>query len=117
MVRPPGLPARRRKLLDVNQPRAAGLYRARPGTTRGDAMPGDSGRVPADPLRRGINFGLSRNSRGGPQGVVRSGVTEELVAMQGEREPLKEPADVEDPVAAPLEHLHAVGESLNKPAR
>jgi hypothetical protein len=35
-------------------------------------------------------------------------VTEELVAMQVEREPLEEPSDVEDPVAPPLEHLHAV---------
>ena len=43
--------------------------------------------------------------------------TEELVAMQVEREPLEEPADVEDPVASPLEHLHAVVEPLNKPAR
>jgi len=44
-------------------------------------------------------------------------MTEELVAMQVEREPLEEPADVEDPVAPPLEHLHAVVETLNKPAR
>src|SRR4029450_1846793 len=60
---------------------------------------------------------LSRNSRGSPQGVVRSGVTEELVAMQVEREPLKEPSDVEDAVAPSLEDLHAVVEPLDKSAR
>ena len=48
---------------------------------------------------------------------MRSGVTEELVAMQVECEPLEEPADVEDPVAPPLERLHAVVKPLNKPAR
>src|SRR5918992_1359384 len=47
---------------------------------------------------------------------MRSGMTEELVAMQVEREPLEEPSDVEDPVAAPHEHLHAVVESFHKPA-
>src|SRR6266404_1854831 len=44
-------------------------------------------------------------------------MTEELVVMQVEREPLEEPADVEDPVAPPLEHFHAVVETLNKPTR
>ena len=44
-------------------------------------------------------------------------MTEELVAMQVEREPLEEPADVEDPIAPPLEHFHAVVETLNKPIR
>ena len=43
-------------------------------------------------------------------------MTEALVAMQVEREPLEEPSDVEDPIAAPLEHLHAVVEALHKPA-
>src|SRR5215510_2409634 len=37
--------------------------------------------------------------------------------MPVEREPLEEPADVEDPIAAPREHLHAVVETLHKPAR
>src|SRR5215472_19224012 len=59
---------------------------------------------------------LSRNSRGWPRGVVRSGMTEELVSMQVECEPLEETPDVEDPIAAPLEHLHAVVETLHKPA-
>jgi hypothetical protein len=36
--------------------------------------------------------------------------------MQIDGEPLEETPDVEDPVAAPLEHLHAVAEALNKPA-
>ncbi len=44
-------------------------------------------------------------------------MTEELVGMQVEREPLEEPADVEDPVAPPLEHVHAVVEPLHKPTR
>src|SRR5919106_1305279 len=43
-------------------------------------------------------------------------MTEELVAMQVEREPLEKPANIEDPVAAPREHLHAVVEALDKPA-
>jgi hypothetical protein len=60
---------------------------------------------------------LSRNSRGSPQGVVRSGVTEELVAMQVEREPLKEPSDVEDAAAPSLEDLRAGVEPLDKSAR
>src|SRR5262245_30600816 len=58
---------------------------------------------------------LSRNSRGWLQGVVRSGVTEELVSMQIQRESLEKPADVEDAIAPSLEHLHAVVESLHKP--
>jgi hypothetical protein len=44
-------------------------------------------------------------------------MTEELVAMQVEREPLEEPVDVEEPVAASLEHFHAVVETLHKPTR
>src|SRR5919204_4662553 len=44
-------------------------------------------------------------------------MTEELVAMQVKREPLEEPAAVENPITPPLEHLHAVVEPLNKPAR
>ncbi len=43
-------------------------------------------------------------------------MTEEWVAMQVEREPLKEPSDVEDAVAPPLEDLHAVVEPLDKSA-
>src|SRR5215217_7105380 len=46
---------------------------------------------------------------------MRSGMTEELVAMQVEREPLEEPSHIKDPVAAPCEHLHAVVEALDKP--
>ena len=37
--------------------------------------------------------------------------------MQVKCEPLEAPADVEDPVAPPLEHLHAVVEPLDTPAR
>jgi hypothetical protein len=48
---------------------------------------------------------------------VRSDVTEELVAMQVEPEPLKEPSDVNDTVAPSLEDLHAVVEPLDKSAR
>src|SRR5918996_2620260 len=48
---------------------------------------------------------------------MRSGMTEELVAMQVEREPLEEPSNVKDPVTSPFEHLHAVVESLHEPAR
>src|SRR4029453_5947988 len=44
-------------------------------------------------------------------------MTEELGAMQVEREPLEEPADGEDPGAPPLEHFHAVVEPLHKPTR
>ncbi len=44
-------------------------------------------------------------------------MTEELVAMPVEREPLEEPADVEDSVAPPLEHFHAVVETPNQPTR
>jgi hypothetical protein len=44
-------------------------------------------------------------------------MTEELVAMQVKREPLEEPANVKDPVTPPFEHLHAVVEALDKPAR
>src|SRR6266511_789548 len=44
-------------------------------------------------------------------------MTEELVAMQVEREPWEEPADVEDPVAPPLERVHAGVEPLHKPTR
>ena len=44
-------------------------------------------------------------------------MTEELVPMPVEREPLEEPADVEDSVAPPLEHFHAVVETPNKPTR
>src|SRR5919197_5389813 len=40
-----------------------------------------------------------------------------LVARPVEREPLEEPADVEEPVASPLEHFHAVVETLHKPTR
>jgi hypothetical protein len=40
-------------------------------------------------------------------------MTEELVAMQVEREPLEEPSDVEDPVTSPFEHLHAVVDLLH----
>jgi hypothetical protein len=44
-------------------------------------------------------------------------VTEELVPMPVEREPLKEPSDVEEPIAAaPREYLHAVVEALHTPA-
>ena len=43
-------------------------------------------------------------------------MTEALVSMQVECEPLEETSDVEDPVAPPLEHLHAVVEALHKPA-
>jgi hypothetical protein len=43
-------------------------------------------------------------------------MTEELVAMQVEREPLEEPPDVEEAVAALREHLHVVVEALHKPA-
>ena len=43
-------------------------------------------------------------------------MTEEVVAMPVECEPLEETPDVEDPIAAPLEYLHAVVEALNKPA-
>jgi hypothetical protein len=57
-----------------------------------------------------------RKSRGWPRGVGRSGVTEELVPMQVEREPLKEPSNVEKPIAAPGQHLHAIVEALHKPA-
>ena len=46
---------------------------------------------------------------------MKSGMTEELVAMQVAREPLEERADVEASVAPPLEHFHAVVESLNQP--
>jgi hypothetical protein len=38
-----------------------------------------------------------------------------LVAMQVEREPLEKPANIENPVAAPREHLHTVVEALHKP--
>src|SRR5919108_5339271 len=44
-------------------------------------------------------------------------MAEELVAMQVEREPLEEPANVEDPIASPFEHFYAVVESFSKPAR
>ncbi len=43
-------------------------------------------------------------------------MTEALVAMQVEREPLEEPSHVKDPVTSPFEHLHAVVEALHKPA-
>ncbi len=43
-------------------------------------------------------------------------MTEEFVAIQVEREPLEESSEVEEPVAAPPEHLHAVVEALYKPA-
>src|SRR5215831_567943 len=49
--------------------------------------------------------------------TMRSGMTEELVAMQVEREPLEEPSNVKDPVTPPFEHLHAVVEAFHKPAR
>jgi hypothetical protein len=39
-------------------------------------------------------------------------MTEELVSMQVQREPLEEPSNVEDPVAAPCEHFHPVVEAL-----
>src|SRR5215475_12451779 len=55
---------------------------------------------------------FSRNSHDWPQGVVRSGMTEELVSMQVQREPLEEPSNVEDPVAAPCKHFHPVVEAL-----
>jgi transposase-like protein len=58
---------------------------------------------------------LFRNSRDWPQGGVRSGMIEELVAMQIQREPLEEPANIEDPVASPREHFHTVVEALDKP--
>ena len=48
---------------------------------------------------------------------VRSGMSEELIAVQVEREPLEEPSHVKDPVTSPFEHLYAVIEPLNKPAR
>src|SRR5918999_3871984 len=48
---------------------------------------------------------------------MRSGMTEELVAMEVEHEPLEELSHVKDPVASPFEHLHAVIEALDKPAR
>ena len=48
---------------------------------------------------------------------MRSDVTEELVAMQVECEPLKEPSDVKDTVAPSLKDLHAVVEPLDKSAR
>jgi hypothetical protein len=44
-------------------------------------------------------------------------MTEELVAMEVKREPLEQLVDVKNPIAPPLEHLHAVVESLNKSAR
>jgi hypothetical protein len=44
-------------------------------------------------------------------------VTEELIPMQVEREPLEELADVEDPIAAPFKHFHAVVEPIHKAAR
>src|SRR5499426_1901870 len=59
---------------------------------------------------------LSRNSRGWPRGVMRSGMTEELGALQVECEPLEESADVEEPVAAPCKHLYAVVEALDNAA-
>src|SRR4051812_48652790 len=43
-------------------------------------------------------------------------MTEELVAMQVQRESLEESADVEEPVAAPHEHLPAVVEAFDKAA-
>src|ERR1700752_4033619 len=42
-------------------------------------------------------------------------MTEELVAMQVEVDPLENPADIEEPVAPPLQHFHAVVEPLHKP--
>src|SRR5262245_43991940 len=48
--------------------------------------------------------------------LTRSGMSEELVAMQVECEALEKPANIEDPVAAPGEHLHAVVEAIDKPA-
>src|SRR5262245_50311203 len=60
-------------------------------------------------------FWFSRNCRGRPRRVGMSGMTEKLVPMQVERQPLEEPADVNDPVAAPLEHLHTVIASLTNP--
>jgi hypothetical protein len=42
-------------------------------------------------------------------------MTEEVVAMPGECEPLEETSDVEHPVAAPLEPLHTVVEALHTP--
>src|SRR2546430_11695188 len=47
---------------------------------------------------------------------MRSGMTKDLEPMPVECEPLEETSDVEDPVATPLEHLHAVVEALHKPA-
>ena len=44
-------------------------------------------------------------------------MTEELIAMQVEREPLEEPSNVQDPVTSPFEYLHAVVQSPHKPAR
>src|SRR4030095_13791317 len=42
-------------------------------------------------------------------------MTEEWVAMEVEHEPLEEPADVEEPIAPPLQHFHAVVKPLHKP--
>ena len=36
--------------------------------------------------------------------------------MQVEREPLEKPVNIENPIAAPGEHLHPVVEALDKPA-
>ena len=44
-------------------------------------------------------------------------MTEELIAMQVEREPLEELSHVKDPETSPFEHLHAIVEALHKPAR
>ena len=43
-------------------------------------------------------------------------MTEELVSRQVECAPLEETPHVEDPVAAPREHLHAGVEALHEPA-
>src|SRR5919204_613145 len=48
---------------------------------------------------------------------MRSGMTEEVVALQVEREPLAEPSHVKDPVTPPFEPLHAVVDAVHKPAR
>jgi len=43
-------------------------------------------------------------------------VTEALISMQVEHQPWEEASDIEDPVAPPLEHVHAVVDPLDNAA-
>jgi hypothetical protein len=47
---------------------------------------------------------------------MRSCVTEEVISIQVEREPLQEASNIEELVATPREHFHAVVEPLDKAA-